>query len=428
GDTLNVGSGWTTTGTETINGSVYKVQTNGAATLKVQQATDFTLRRQIQQLAYSFDNSNTDGLSGSFGLVGVQGYQGLGPSGNTFNANFLKSSDSATLTLSNLPQHDAIDIGFLLAIIDSWDGSGNWPSGDYFNVLVDGAPFFRDTFSAFNLSNQSYSPPSGALLSFGTQLGFSGWADSAYDMNKEPRLQRVPHSASTLTITWSANGPGWEGTDNESWAIDNLKLTLWSSDISVPSDAAASYIVGQLRTQDIDPSNTFTYSLVSEAGDTDNALFSITGSEIRTSQALTDPARTSYSIRVRALDANNIPFDKTLLIPVVNSNAAPVDIQLSSTAIAENAPSNTAVGTLTTTDPNISDTFTYTLASGTGDNDNAAFNIAGNTLRASNSFDFETKSSYKIRIRSTDQGGLFTEKTFTVSVNDVNEAPTDIVL
>jgi predicted phage tail protein len=185
-------------------------------------------------------------------------------------------------------------------------------------------------------------------------------------MNKEPRLQRISHSDSSLTITWLANGPGWQGGTDESWAIDNLKLTLWSSDTSVPSDAAANYAVGQLRTQDIDPSNSFTYSLVSGAGDTDNALFSITGNEIRTSQALTDPTRTSYSIRVRALDANNIPFDKTLLIPVVNSNAAPVDIQLSSTSIAENAPSNTAVGTLTTTDPDTADSFTYTLVSGTG--------------------------------------------------------------
>jgi Ca2+-binding RTX toxin-like protein len=424
GDTVNRDSGWTTTGTETINGSVYKVQTNGAATLKVQQSTDFTLRRQIQQLSYSFDNPNTDGFSGPFGVVGVQGYQGLGPASNTFNSNFLKSSDSATLTLSNLPQHDSIDIGFLLAIIDSWDGR----NGDYFNVLVDGATVFREAFHYSNQASQSYLPPSGGLISFGTQLGFASWSDAGYDMNKEPRLQRISHSGSSLTITWLANGPNWQGGTDEFWAIDNLKLMLWSSDISVPSDAAANYAVGQLRTQDIDPSNSFTYSLVSGPGDTDNALFSITGNEIRTSQALTSPTRTSYSIRVRAMDANNIPFDKTLLIPVVNSNAAPVDIQLSSTSIAENSLSNTTIGNLTTTDPNVGDTFTYSLASGTGDNDNSAFNISGNTLHASNSFDFETKSSYTIRIRSTDQGGLFTEKTFTVTVTDVNEGPTDIVL
>jgi hypothetical protein len=40
--------------------------------------------------------------------------------------------------------------------------------------------------------------------------------------------------------------------------------------------------------------------------------------------------------------------------------------------------------------------------------------------------DFETRSNYTIRVRSTDQGGLFTEKTFTISVTNVNEAPLTI--
>ncbi len=38
-------------------------------------------------------------------------------------------------------------------------------------------------------------------------------------------------------------------------------------------------------------------------------------------------------------------------------------------------------------------------------------------------FDFETKSSYSIRVRTTDQGGLSFEKAFTITVTNVNEAP-----
>jgi hypothetical protein len=76
---------------------------------------------------------------------------------------------------------------------------------------------------------------------------------------------------------------------------------------------------------------------------------------------------------------------------------------------------------LTTTDPDTANTFTYTLVSGTGDTDNAAFNIDGDKLRASSSFDFETKSSYSVRVRSTDQGGLWTENVFTINVINTNE-------
>jgi len=38
-------------------------------------------------------------------------------------------------------------------------------------------------------------------------------------------------------------------------------------------------------------------------------------------------------------------------------------------------------------------------------------------------FDFETKSSYSIRVRTTDAGSLTFEKVFTIAVTNVNEAP-----
>ncbi|MEY2613619.1 MAG: Bifunctional hemolysin/adenylate cyclase precursor, partial [Planctomycetota bacterium] len=423
GDSLTNDAGWTTTGTETINGALYKVQTNGAATLKVQQATDVRIEREIQQFNYAFDNANSDGFSGTFALAGVQNYQGLGNTGNTFNASFLKSSNSATLTLNNLPDHDAIELDFLLAIIDSWDGG----TSDYFNILIDGTTVFRESFSVFDSANQSYSPPPGGRVSFGSNLGFSSWVDAAYDMSNETRLQRIPHSGSSLTIAWQANGPGWEAGDNESWAIDNLKVTLWGSQFAVPDNLAAGEYIGNLTTTDIDPTNSFTYALTSGSGDTDNAYFSIVGNELRTALPLI-PSKSSYSIRMRATDNAGIPFDKVLLVQVIPSNQSPSDIALSNLSIAENADPNSLIGSFSTTDPNEGDTFTYSLVSGTGDSDNAAFTIDGTSLRAVNSFDFETKSSYSIRVRSTDQGDLWTEKVFTISVTNVNESPTDIAL
>jgi len=36
-------------------------------------------------------------------------------------------------------------------------------------------------------------------------------------------------------------------------------------------------------------------------------------------------------------------------------------------------------------------------------------------------FDYETKSSYSIRVRTTDSGGLYFEKQFTITINDVTE-------
>lgn len=41
---------------------------------------------------------------------------------------------------------------------------------------------------------------------------------------------------------------------------------------------------------------------------------------------------------------------------------------------------------------------------------------------------FEVKSSYLIRVRSTDAGWLFTEKELTITINDLNLAPSDLTL
>ena len=69
---------------------------------------------------------------------------------------------------------------------------------------------------------------------------------------------------------------------------------------------------------------------------------------------------------------------------------------------------------------------------GTGSNDNNLFTIISNQLKTKDrvdlDFDFEKKKSHSIRVRTTDQGGLFYEKQFTINVTDVNEAPTDINL
>ena len=44
-------------------------------------------------------------------------------------------------------------------------------------------------------------------------------------------------------------------------------------------------------------------------------------------------------------------------------------------------------------------------------------------MRLTASANYETKNSYAILVRTTDQGGLYFEQTFTVTVTDANDAP-----
>ncbi|MBO1350995.1 MAG: hypothetical protein EBE86_028170 [Hormoscilla sp. GUM202] len=104
------------------------------------------------------------------------------------------------------------------------------------------------------------------------------------------------------------------------------------------------------------------------------------------------------------------------------TNAAPTDINLSNNSIDENV-ADFVIGTFSTTDPDTGDTFTYQLVAGTGDTDNAAFTIVGDQLQINSSPDFETQSSYSIRVQTTDAGGESYSENFTINVNEDTTAP-----
>ncbi len=197
---------------------------------------------------------------------------------------------------------------------------------------------------------------------------------------------------------------------------------------SVAENQPTNTVVGAFSSTDPDAGDTFTYTLVAGAGSADNGSFNVAGGNLRTSAVFDFETKSSYSIRVRTTDAGGLFFEKALTVAVTNVNEAPTDLALAPSSVAENQPINTVVGALSSTDPDAGDTFTYTLVAGAGSADNGSFNVAGGNLQTSAVFDFETKSSYSIRVRTTDAGGLFFEKALTVTVIDANDAPTDIAL
>jgi len=191
----------------------------------------------------------------------------------------------------------------------------------------------------------------------------------------------------------------------------------------VPENQRAGTVVGILTTTDPNEGDWFTYTLVPGTGSTDNGSFTISGDALRTVASFDYESKSSYSIRVRSTDQGGLWTEKQFTISVTDVNEPPTDVTLSGTNVAENEPSGTTVGDLSTTDPDSGNTFAYSLVAGPGSTDNNWFAIVGNQLRTAASFDYEAKDSYSIRVRSTDQEGLWTEKQFTIGVGNVNEAP-----
>lgn len=101
-------------------------------------------------------------------------------------------------------------------------------------------------------------------------------------------------------------------------------------------------------------------------------------------------------------------------------NIAPTDISLSSNSIDEGLVTGTTIGTLTSTDANIWDTHTYSLSCATAWADDASFAISGANLNSNAVYDYATKSSYNICIRTTDSGSLTFDKNFTININNPN--------
>ena len=252
------------------------------------------------------------------------------------------------------------------------------------------------------------------LINFATEGG-TDYSNSAID---------------ELVITASGNGD-YIALDAFRWQLPPANTTptdIALSATSINENVAANSTVGALTSTDANVGDTFTYSLVAGTGSTDNASFAISGSNLQIVSSPNFETKSSYAIRVRTTDSGGLTFEKQYTITVNNINEVPTDIALSATAVNENVVANSVVGTLSTTDPDSANTFTYSLVAGTGSGDNASFAISGNNLQIVSSPNFETKSSYALRVRTSDQGGMSFEKQFTVTINNVNETPTDITL
>jgi len=179
--------------------------------------------------------------------------------------------------------------------------------------------------------------------------------------------------------------------------------------------------VATLTTTGEDLSGSYTYALVSGAGDADNADFTIDGDQLKTNAAFNFESQSNYSIRIESNDGGGNVAAFNLNFTVNDVSESPTALAIDNSTIAENSATGTAVGTFTTTDEDAGETYTYTLVTGTGDDDNDSFTIDGAELQTSATFDFEDKSSYTIRVNTNDGNGGAFAQSFSISINDVFE-------
>ena len=203
---------------------------------------------------------------------------------------------------------------------------------------------------------------------------------------------------------------------------NNAPTDLFLNNTSITENSPIGTVVGLFKGTDSDAGDTLTYSLASGEGATDNTSFVIQGNELKTNVTPDHEKQSSYSIRVRVTDKSGASFDKVFTLSIMNvSDQAPNGITLNKTSVPENSPIGTEVGLFKGSDPDQGDILAFSLASGEGATDNSGFEVVGSALKTKVALDYEKKSSYNVRVRLTDGSGLFFEKSFIISVTNVNE-------
>ena len=322
-------------------------------------------------------------------------------------------TEVTTFTAYFAPVNDApTDIGLNHHTVDE-----NQPSGTTVGTFSTTDPDTGDSFS-YQLVSGTGGGDNSLFVIDGSTLKTNSVFDYESRDTYSIRVQSTDGGGLSVAKVFTIN------INNINDAPTDIGLTPHSVNENQPSGTT----VGTFSTTDPDTGDSFSYQLVSGTGGGDNSLFVIDGSTLKTNSVFDYESRDTYSVRVESRDSGGKSVEKVLNISVSDRNEAPTNIGLSSTDVDENQATGTAIGSFSTTDPDTGDIYTYSFVDSGTFTDNNSFIIDGTTLETGQSFDFEAKSSYTIKVKSTDSGGLSTEKQFTITVNDINDAPTNLTL
>ena len=193
---------------------------------------------------------------------------------------------------------------------------------------------------------------------------------------------------------------------------------------TVAEGAATDTVVGTLQgVVDPDVGDAHVFSLVDDAG----GRFKIVGAELQVVDGSLLATAQSHTITAQAVDAGGLFVDKAFTITVTDANTAPTGFALSANVVAEGAATAAVVGTFQdVVDPDAGDAHAFSLVDDAG----GRFKLVGAELRVADGalLDFEDAASHTITARVTDAIGLSVDKTFTIALTDVNEAPVDFTL
>ncbi|CAB5498593.1 hypothetical protein THERMOT_893 [Bathymodiolus thermophilus thioautotrophic gill symbiont] len=205
----------------------------------------------------------------------------------------------------------------------------------------------------------------------------------------------------------------------------NFTLSV-KQDFAITSSATATAIENTDKTINLVANRIGTSFAITDGAD--KAKFTLNGTTL--TFAATDfeaRADNTYEVEITASKIGENDTTQTLIVTVTDLNdETPSNIDFAgSSNITENTATGAELGTLSTTDADTGDTFTYTLEN----NSAAYFAIDGNKLKLAKTVDYESTKTLNITVKVTDGNNHSFSKTFDFAITDANDiAPSNIQL
>jgi hypothetical protein len=209
----------------------------------------------------------------------------------------------------------------------------------------------------------------------------------------------------------------------------NEAPVVQSKTLSLNENPLVGTTVTVVTATDVDAGQTRTFSIT--GGNPNNAFVidPATGAlTVNNSTAVDYETNPTIVLTITATD-NGVPSlsgSGTVTLHLGNVNEAPI-INAQSLSVPENSLIGTAVGSVLANDPDIGQTLTYSIVSGNADGAFAIDPITGAlTVAKSSALDFEAQPTHQLIIQVADNASpsLTAANIVTISLTDVNEAPT----
>jgi hypothetical protein len=179
-----------------------------------------------------------EGLIAEYAPLYTNTLKTAGFPGDRFLRSYTTGTNTATLVFTDLPRHNKISIGMLLAQLDSLDPS---LQADHFVIRIDGGEVLSvglgpdqgdepqvDVFKLFGAAADVQDFKDTLTLG-GDDFFFCGtddadWNDHVYDLSQLEAFQEIPHTGSTLTL--ELFGVQNSAGENEGFGVDQIQLNV----------------------------------------------------------------------------------------------------------------------------------------------------------------------------------------------------------